>query len=46
MGNSVNDKVILSFLFFPTENMFWHFRQIVFIGDNLQEMSKPVFRET
>ena len=30
------------FLFFP-ENRLWHFMQIVSSGDNLQEMSKPVF---
>ena len=32
------------FLFFP-ENRSWHFMQIVFTGDNLHEMSKPVFCE-
>ena len=25
--------------------MFWHFMQIVSFGDNLHEMSKPVFWE-
>ena len=32
------------FLFFP-ENKIWHFMQIVSLGDNLLEMSKPIFRE-
>ena len=30
------------FLFYP-ENWLWHFMQIVSIGDNLHEMSKPFF---
>ena len=34
----------LSFLFFP-EDRIWHFMQIVSIGDNLQEILKPVFWE-
>ena len=32
------------FLFFP-ENSIWHFMQIVSNGDNLHEMSIPVFKE-
>ena len=32
------------FLFFP-ENRIWHFMQIVSLGDNLHEMSNPVFWE-
>ena len=28
-----------------SENMFWHFMQIVSLGDSLHEMSKPVFFE-
>ena len=32
------------FLFF-TENRIWHFMQIVSLGDNLHEMSNPVFWE-
>ena len=32
------------FLILP-ENRFWHFMQIVSLGDNLHEMSKPVFWE-
>ena len=28
------------------QNRFWHFMQIVSIGDNLHEMSKPVLLET
>ena len=42
--NSADDKLMIIFLFFP-ENRIWHFMQIVSIGDNLHEMSKPVFRE-
>ena len=34
----------LTFLFFP-EKRLCHFVQIVSTGDNLQEMSKPVFRK-
>ena len=34
----------LSPIFFP-ENRIWHFMQIVSIGDNLHEMSNPVFWE-
>ena len=30
------------FLIFP-ENTLWHFMQIVSLGDNLHEMSKPIF---
>ena len=32
------------FLFF-SENRIWHFMQIVSLGDNLHEMSNPVFWE-
>ena len=32
------------FLYIP-ENSFWHFMQIVSIGDNLHEISNPVSRE-
>ena len=31
-------------LFFP-ENKIWHFMQIVSNGDNLHEMSDPIFWE-
>ena len=34
-------KDISYFVF--TENRFWHFMQIVSLGDNLHEMSKPIF---
>ena len=33
---------MIFFLFF-LENGLWHFKQFVFLGDNLHEMSKPVF---
>ena len=39
-----DDKLMIFFLFFP-ENRIRHFMQTVFIGDNLHEMSKPVFWE-
>ena len=32
------------FLVFP-ENKLWHFMQIASLGDNLHEMSEPVFME-
>ena len=44
MANSADDKLMIFFLFFP-ENRTWHNMQIVSIGDNLHEMSKPVFSE-
>ena len=34
----------IRFLFFH-ENRFWHYMQIVSYGDNLHEMSKPIFWE-
>ena len=39
---SADDKLMIFFLFF-LENRIWHFMQIVSIGDNLQEIPKPVF---
>ena len=42
--NSADGELIILFLFFP-ENGIWHFMQIVSIGDNLHEISKPVFWE-
>ena len=41
---SADDKLMIFFLFFP-ENWIWHFMQIVSLGDNLHEMSNPVFWE-
>ena len=32
-------------LFYPEKNMFWHFMQIVSLGDNLYETTKPIFWE-
>ena len=40
-ANSADDKLIF-FLIFP-ENRFGHFMQIVSYGDNLHEMTKPIF---
>ena len=44
LGNSADDKLVIFFLCCQ-ENRLWHFMQIVSIGDNLHEMSKPVFWE-
>ena len=41
-ANSACDKVV-SVLVYP-ENRIRHFMQIVFIGDNLHEMSNPVLK--
>ena len=34
-----------SFFLFFSENKVWHFLQIVSSGDNLHEMTNPVFKE-
>ena len=44
LGKNFSRHLWIFFLFFP-ENRFWHFMQIVSIGENLHEMSKPVFWE-
>ena len=41
---SADDKLMIFFLFFPA-NRIRHFMQIVSLGDNLHEMSIPVFWE-
>ena len=41
---SADDILKYFFLFFP-ENRIWHFMQIDSIGDDLHEMSNPVFWE-
>ena len=41
---SADDRLMIFFLFFP-ENRIWHFKQIDSLGDNLLEMSYPVFWE-
>ena len=41
-ANSEDDKLIKLFLFFQ-DNRVWHFMQTVSIGDNLHEISSPVF---
>ena len=43
-ANSADDKLVL-FIFYK-ENRILHFMQIVFFGDNLHEMSNPVFLKT
>ena len=40
--NLAGDKLIIVFLFFQDYRI-WHFVQIVSIGENMHEMSKPVF---
>ena len=44
MANSADSKFVIFFLFFQ-ENRTWHFMQIISNGDNLHEMSNPVFSE-
>ena len=41
-ANSADNNLVILFLFFP-ENRIWHFMQTVSIGDNLHEISNPVF---
>ena len=42
--NFSRQHIEIFFLFYP-ENRLWHFMQIVSQGDNLHEMSKPIFWE-
>ena len=44
LANSADNTLMIFSYFFP-ENRIWHFMQIVTIGDNLHEMSNPVFWE-
>ena len=37
------DKVLKYVVLYFPENRIWHFMQIVSIGDNLHEMSNPLF---
>ena len=41
---SADEKLIIFFLFFPEIGL-WNFMQIVPLGDNFHEMSKPIFWE-
>ena len=41
--DSADDKLIF-FLFSP-ENKIWHFMQTVSLGENLHDVSNPVFSE-
>ena len=41
-ADSADDKLMLFILFFQ-ENRMWHFMQIVSLGDNLHEVSHPIF---
>ena len=34
-----------TFFLFLLENKFWHFMQLVSLGDNLHEILKPIFLE-
>ena len=43
-GKNFNIRLEIFVLFFQ-EMGFWHYMQIVSIGDNLHEMTKPIFRE-
>ena len=42
LGKIFSKHIEICFLSFQ-ENRIWHFLQIVSIGDNLQEISNPVF---
>ena len=42
LGKISADDTEIFFLFFPG-NRLWHFMQIFSSGDNLHEMSKPIF---
>ena len=44
LANSADNNLMIFFLFF-LENKICHFMQIISIGDNLHEISKPVFWE-
>ena len=39
------EKFVFLFCFFFRENKVWRVMQIVSLGDNLHEMSKPIFLE-
>ena len=41
---STDDRLMTFFILF-SGNRFWHFMQILSIGDNVHEMSNPVFWE-
>ena len=43
-SNSADNKLMIRLLFFP-ENRLWYFMQIVSLGDNLHEISKPILWE-
>ena len=43
-ANSADIKLMIFILFF-LENRILHFMQIVLIGDNMHELSNPVFEE-
>ena len=45
LGKNVSRQDIEIVFLFSPENRIWHFIQIVSIGDNLYEMSNPVFWE-
>ena len=44
VDHSAGDKLMLVFLYF-LENGLWQFLQIVFLGDNMHEIPKPIFWE-
>ena len=43
-ANSAEDELMILFLFFPV-NRIRHFMQIVSNGENVHEMSNPVYKE-
>ena len=45
LAKSADDKMMILFFLFLQENRIWYFMQNVSNGDNLHEMSNPVFWE-
>ena len=43
-ANLADDKLMIFFLLFQKYGI-WHFMQIVSLGDNLHEVSDPIFWE-
>ena len=45
MKNKKADDILKYFSYFLIENKIWHFMQIVSCGDNLYEITNPIFWE-
>ena len=45
LGKNSADDILKYFFLFFLENRIWHFMQIVSQGDNLHEVSDPIFLE-